>query len=224
MSPDERRLWLSWVIANALGELVGLGAVGAAGWAVFALGGAPAGLAGHVRAALALIAAGACEGVAVGFAQGAVLRRRVPAIALGLWTAATVAGALVAWVLGMIPSTLASAHAGAAASGTPPSIGPAVRLALAAALGFVLGPILALPQWRVLRGHTARAGRWVLANAVAWAAGMPVIFAGIGWTARHAATAPRPELVAVLLLVLAGAGAVVGAVHGLWLVALTRGR
>jgi ELWxxDGT repeat protein len=51
-----------------------------------------------------------------------------------------------------------------------------VQYGLAMALGVVAGPILGLAQWTVLRGLVSGAGRWLWANALAWAVGMPVLY------------------------------------------------
>jgi hypothetical protein len=86
-------------------------------------------------------------------------------------------------------------------------------------LGFVAGPILGLAQWTVLRRFVARAGRWLFANAIAWAVGMPVIFAGMDLV-------PWEGNLAVFMLtvyaVCGAAGIVVGAIHGRLLVQLLR--
>lgn len=42
--------------------------------------------------------------------------------------------------------------------------------------GFALGVTLSVPQWLVLRRYVKRAVWWILANAVAWAFGMQIIF------------------------------------------------
>jgi len=81
----------------------------------------------------------------------------------------------------------------------------------------VLGPLLALPQWVVLRRHVVRAGWWIPGNAVAWTLGMPVIFIGMGLIPTGDVTVTT---IAIVLLSLAVTGAVVGMVHGvvlLWL-------
>ena len=75
----------------------------------------------------------------------------------------------------------------------------------------VLGPVLAAPQLRVLRLHVIQAGRWIWANALAWAIGMPVIFAGMDRLPWESGGLP---LFVGLFVVAALAGAVVGAVHG----------
>ena len=51
---------------------------------------------------------GAYEGAIVGLAQWLVLRQRLPAIARRSWIWATVAGAMAAWFLGMLPGTVMS--------------------------------------------------------------------------------------------------------------------
>jgi hypothetical protein len=78
-------------------------------------------------------------------------------------------------------------------------------------LGLVAGPILGSSQALVLRRHTGRAGRWLWANAMAWAVGMPVIFLGmdlVPWSRGGAA-------VGVAIYAVCGvAGMLVGAIHG----------
>ena len=86
---------------------------------------------------------------------------------------------------------------------------------LAAGMGLVLGAILALPQWRVLRRAVPRAGVWLPANAVAWALGMPVIFAAVD---RAYAAGSAAGTVGILAAALLLAGTVVGAVHGVALI------
>ena len=213
---SERALWVRWVGANTLGETIGLGFT-----AIVAVAVASAGDTGRlalvVAAAAALVAAGAVEGVAVGYAQWRVLRGPLATLRARSWVLATVIGAVVAWTLGLVPSTLA----GGAGEGGAPPVSAAVQYLLAALMGFVLGPVLGVPQWRVLRRFVPHAGRWVLANAAAWAAGMPVIFLAAG----NVPPGAPPWLIALAVLgACAAAGALVGAVHGVWLVWLLRAR
>lgn len=91
------------------------------------------------------------------------------------------------------------------------------QYALAALLGLLVGPVLGLAQWTVLRAHVNRAKRWLWANALAWAAGMAIIFIGmdrVPWQGSFAARA------LALYAVSAAAGLVVGAIHGRVLVGL----
>jgi hypothetical protein len=206
--------WLRWVWANTWSELVGLG--GSFALALLVLGpGGPATPAGVMGAAVAMImVATLLEGVVVGVAQWRVLRRSLAGLTWRRWTGATALGALVAWTVGMVPATLMSLAEGSGEA-TPPEPGAAVVIALAFAMGLVLGPILAFFQWRVLRRHLPRAVWWIPANSAAWAFGMAVIFAAAGMLPEGASVL---AMVGVLALTCLIAGAVVGAIHGVVLV------
>jgi hypothetical protein len=206
-------LWARWVGANAVAELVGLGTAAVVA-AVVVTRDDPT-RAAVLLAALALVAAGGVEGVAVGVAQGRVLRRALPPLRLRSWVAATLAGTLVAWTLGMLPSTVMATTAGPA----EPPFSDAVQLVLAAALGVVAGVVLGVPQWLVLRRHVARAGWWIPANSLAWGAGMPMVFAVAGGLPEGSAPA---VIVGIVVATLLTTGAVVGAVHGAVLMRLLR--
>ncbi|MFA9431079.1 hypothetical protein [Egicoccus sp. AB-alg2] len=218
----ERRadVWRRWVAANALAELVGLSL--AAGVAIMVAPWLDAGEPAPLFTATALvIAGGGLEGLVVGRLQWQVLCDPLPVLAAGRWVGATVLGAVLAWTLGMLPSTamtLLDGGGGQAPAAAP--FGAAVQYALAAVLGAVAGLVLGWPQARVLRGHVPRAGRWLLANAVAWAVAMPVIFLGID-LAFALRTLPARILVGMLTCL--AAGAVAGAIHGRWLVRMTMG-
>jgi hypothetical protein len=212
-----RGVWWRWVVANAVGESVGLGA--SALVAVLVMTREDPSTAAVLVGAVAVVATGAVEGLVVGWAQWRVLRRPLPTVPAGAWIAATVAGALVAWTLGMLPMTfLDLGSMGEAAGGT---VEPAtwLQLVLAAGMGIVLGPVLAIFQWRVLRRHLAGAAWWVPANALAWAAGMPLVFLVAGGVPEGLSTVGVVALVAGTLL---ATGAVVGAIHGAVLVHLLR--
>lgn len=196
-----------FAIANGVAELVGLGAVGAlVGWLVGALG--PE----HPAFGASVIAAGALEGAIVGAVQSGLVRERLPGIRSAAWIAATIAGALVAWSLGMLPSSLLGDGGGEAAPA--PQIPPAVELLLAAVLGAVTGPVLGGFQAAALRRHTPRWPTWILANAIAWAAAMPIVFAAAGGMPAHG---PDAAWIALALASLFAAGFVAGAIEGLFL-------
>jgi hypothetical protein len=126
---------------------------------------------------------------------------------------------MVAWAIGMLPSTLMSLGE-ASGSQTPAEPGLAIVLMLAAAMGLVAGPLLAAFQWLRLRTVIAqRTLLWLAANAAAWALGMPLIF--LGAQANELGAGPVLTGVAVAASIFV-AGAVVGAVHGAVLVWLVR--
>ena len=209
------RFWLRWIVANAIGEILGLGLAAAVAIGMILTIGEPKSLAVAVMMAGVMIAAGACEGVIVGLAQWRVLRRRLPRVPRRDWVLATAMGALVAWALGMAPSTLAVLNQDAGAPPLEPS--DWLVYSLAAAMGAALGIVLGIPQWRVLRRHVQRAHWWVWANAAAWLVGMPLVFLGAG--ASPVGASPW-GIAATIALTIAAAGAAAGAVHGaalLWL-------
>jgi hypothetical protein len=212
-----RPLWLRWVGANGLAEALGLGATLALDALILSFVAAQQSVVATALGILLVTATGALEGAVVGLLQWRVLRRPFPRIARRTWLLATIGGALLAWFLGSLPSTLMdmSAQPGAAPMEAP---SPLVMYALASGMGLALGPVLGVPQWLALRRHAPGAWIWIPANCLAWALGMPVIFVAVD-LAQGLTGSP----VALALMLVAGlfaAGAVVGAVHGAALVKL----
>ena len=209
-------LWLRWVAANALGEMVGLGATIAVIALAFSSPDEQAGMGSVLLLSVLAVVSGAIEATVVGLAQWWAMHPWFPSITRRAWWLATLVGALVAYVLGYLPSTLMSLGGDASQSqvAEPPQW---VVLLLAAGMGAVAGAVLSFAQWRALRHRVPRAGWWVPANMFAWSAGMPIIFWGI-----DAAQKGQPLLQMVLLLAgcLLLSGAVVGGIHGAVLVRL----
>jgi hypothetical protein len=85
---------------------------------------------------------------------------------------------------------------------------------LAAWVGLVAGGVLAVFQWRILKQFSSRAIWWLPANALACMLGMPIIFLAID---RIFLLEGFLEKALVFLLALALTGAIVGSVHGLFL-------
>jgi hypothetical protein len=128
-------------------------------------------------------------------------------------------GALVAYVLGYLPSTLMNmgeATASSAPMAEPPQW---IILLLAAGMGAVGGVVLSFAQWLAIRREVRGAGVWIPANMLAWTFGMPIIFWGID-------LAFEMSVLWQSILVMAGtlfvSGAVVGAIHGRFLVSLAK--
>lgn len=165
-------------------------------------------------AILAVLAGTFIEGITVGTAQWLVLRRPINSIRWRVWVLATAIGAFIAWTMGMIPSTFMVAGADSAGA-APAQMSDLMIYTLAAVMGFVLGPILGVPQWLVLRHRLPKAGWWVLANALAWMVGMVIVFIGTNFIPPEGISL---SVAFVLLLFLFIAGAAVGAIHGLVLV------
>jgi len=209
-------LWYRWVAANALGEWLGLGLTFAAGYAVIALFGEARSPAGSLAQFLLITATGVIEGTVVGQTQWWAMAPYFQALTRRAWLLATIAGALVAWFLVSLPFTLMDMSA--QASGQPVQEPPlALLLLVAAGIGAVAGVILSLFQWRTLRQAVPNAGVWIPANALAWALGMPLIFAATG---SIQADTPPGQIALALGIGILLAGVVVGAVHGAFLVRL----
>jgi glucan phosphoethanolaminetransferase (alkaline phosphatase superfamily) len=177
MSNNRNTLWYRWIIANALSELIGLGATFATiGLLISKIDTQQ--ITGIVLSFALTVLSGAIEATLVGLAQWWALHPWFPLIGRFAWWRATLAGALLGYVLGYLPSTLMSM--GNAATQTTQAEPPEwVTLLLAAGLGAVAGAVLSFAQWLVLRSKVKRAGLWIPANMLAWGFGMPVIFLGM---------------------------------------------
>ncbi len=213
-------LWLRWVIANSLGEMIGLGLTFAVGIGLISNLGEQNSVLIIVTAFLVAALSGAIEATIVSLSQWWAMHPWFPSISRKTWWSATLAGALVAYVMGYLPSTVMSLAEQSAESQVNPSV-PAqwVVLLLAAMLGLAGGAVLSFAQWLTMRGKLRGSSIWIPANMLAWMAGMPLIF----WSIDVAQGIDNFLLiilfVAVMLLV---TGALVGAIHGFFLIQLAR--
>jgi hypothetical protein len=190
-----------WVVATTCGEL--------AGFTIPAIVGATATGAGIGQNASMVVLglAGAGEGTILGWAQSRMLRRELPELRTGDWIRATAAGAAAAWSIGMLPSTFSRQLL---------ELWPPMLIALGIVAGVLLLATIGFAQWLVLRRHVEGSGSWVVANALAWIAGLAVVFAAIG-----VAPEDSPVLIAAFGVVGGlGMGLMVALVTGLFLVRL----
>ena len=213
-------LWRRWVAANALAEAVGLGlTLGLTGLVIGRLE-SVGGAAGVALAFAAAVLSGVIEATIVGLAQWWAMHPWLPQITRRAWWLATLAGALLAYVLGYLPSTIINLMQASDAAAAPLSEPPqAVVLLLAAGLGAVAGAVLSFAQYFALRGRVAHAGRWIPANMLAWAVGMPLVFWAIDLAFKLTV---RWQAIALMVVALLLMGAVVGAIHGAVLVRMVR--
>ncbi|PSB28449.1 hypothetical protein [Stenomitos frigidus] len=203
-------LWEAWVAATAIAEFVGLGIVLIASTTLNLLGTT------EIVAVLHLV--GLLQGIILGFAQWLVLRRYIKHI--GKWIAMTAIAASIAWLIGIKASAIISFFLILDHTGTV----EVKTLALARAvllLGAWVGSVLGLAQWLVLREHIRRAGWWIFANAIAWAFGLLVAYAGTTFM-----TIDRFNLATALAAAATGltVGAVVGGITGIALLWLLKPR
>ena len=214
---SKNQLWSRWVLANAFSELFGLGLTFLITGLVFSKLDSQQTMTSILLSFVFAVASGAIEATFVGLAQWWAMRPWFPMIERFAWWRGTMIGALIAYVLGYLPSTLMSM--GEASASSAPVAEPAqwIVLLLAAGMGAVGGIVLSFAQWLAMRGKVKRAGSWIPANMLAWAFGMPVIFWGIDMAFKMSALWQSVLLMAGTLFV---AGAIVGGIHGLFLVRL----
>ena len=163
------------------------------------------------------VASGAVEATFVGLAQWWAMRPRFPSIGRFEWWWGTFIGVLIAYVLGYLPSTIMSMGAASGSSGAVTEPPQWAVLLLAAEMGAVGGAVLSFAQYLVLRKKVHPARIWIPANMLAWTFGMPIIFWGIDTAFKMSALWQSVLLMAVTLFI---AGAVVGGIHGLFLIRL----
>ncbi len=213
VNPNSNILWLRWIIANALAELVGLGAT----FTMIGLLSPKIESQQTIGILLSLAIAvlcGAIEATVVGLAQWWAMHPWFPQIRCSAWWRATLIGALFGYALGYLPSTLMSIDE--VSTKAPVTEPPQwIILLLAAGLGAVAGAILAFAQWWVLRRKVKRAGLWIPANMLAWAVGMPIIFWGMDLAFQMNAVWQSLCVIGGALL---ATGGVVGIIHGRCLV------
>jgi len=102
---DKRTLWLRWVAANALGEMLGLGMTFGVDVLVFSRLGDQQSVGIVLVSFLFAVASGAIEATLVGLGQWWAMHPWFPMITRRTWWLATLAGALVAYILGYLPYT-----------------------------------------------------------------------------------------------------------------------
>jgi len=217
---DTRRLQLRWVFANGISEMFGLGLTFVVGAVILSNLGAKQSTVAILIAFAVAVGSGAIEATLVGLAQWWAMHPWFPEISRRSWWLATLAGALVAYVIGWMPSTLMSLGEQASSSQNPvaePEMW--LVLVLAAGLGAIGGAILSFAQWLVMRRRVKGASVWIPANMLAWLVGMPIIFLGIDIAQRLSGLLWLVLFMAGILLLM---GLVVGGIHGVFLARIAR--
>ena len=149
---------------------------------------------------------GAIGASAIAFSQALVLRQH---LAIAWW-----------WILVSIFSWGLIGGSGMGAIGwvAPGTLLSEPRIIFGVLNGTIVGAMLGLGQWLVLRQQVKKAWTWILANVVGWAIGLP-----IGWTVggilRQTTRLFFSELIGLTL-----AWVVVAGITGVALVVLLRGK
>jgi hypothetical protein len=180
MARSGERSFARWVFACTFGEFLGFMAAGSLAYALFRAIPDPntPGLAFVLIAGC--VAVGIVEGCCLGTLQGAVLARWFPGLSSSAWVRASALAAAVGWLLGALPSTLISLFDSGVATGAPPEPSSSFIFVTITAAGLVLGALFGVIQYRALRRHATRSASWISANAVGWAAALPLSFVSAG--------------------------------------------
>ena len=212
------RYWLKWTIACGAGEFLGIGVAAAIATLHFRFLGEPHTAGQQSLFTLVMVSAGVIEGAVTGSFQWFVLKNRFVAVRARNWLGVTALGAVIAWLLGVLPSMLFAGQTSATPSTTADL--SMWQMALFGALsGVVLGAVFGGFQWLEFRRHAAKAWRWILANSVAWIPGLGIIF--VGASVPQAGTSLFIVITIATLSGLLG-GLSVGAITGLFLITSKR--
>src|SRR3990172_30094 len=131
---DGRALWLRWVEANAFGEVFGLGATLAVGGYAISRLEMQSEIGFVLVSFLIAVLSGVIEATVVGLAQWWAMHPWLRTLTRRAWWLATLAGALLAYILGWLPSTIM--NLGEQATQTPVAEPPQwIVLLLAGGLG-----------------------------------------------------------------------------------------
>jgi len=195
------KLFFLWALATTLGELIGFAIPSVLG--VIAVIFAP-----KLLFAM-MILAGVGEGAVLGFAQSLVLKRYLKNISQPQWIFATAAAAALAWIIGMLPSTLIDNNV---------ILSPTIIITGGILLAILFLLSMGFAQWLVLRKQVKKAGWWILANAIAWPLGVATSIGILALVPDQSST-----IVWITVGILSGVmmGAVVGVITGIALVRLT---
>ncbi|MGI8912779.1 MAG: hypothetical protein ACR2JY_03130 [Chloroflexota bacterium] len=212
---DQRLVpWLWWILAG-IGGWAGLLVIM---YASFLRYGVSAGNAGVAELVSRLIIGGVLAGATVGAAQWLVIRRYLQASRE--WVVATTAG----WCVGAL---LAEALLFPIVAGHVQIGWPGDTVLRGGEFGLVVGAVMGIAQWRVLRREVAHAGWWILASALGWSLGWLV--GGLRSNEMLGGSDVGPAfhlggVVAGVILAPALGGALYGIVTAPLLVALLRAR
>lgn len=160
-----RPLWRQWTRTVTLGEIAAFAIPAAAGALLVTSELSPAATVPIV------LAAGLGEGAVLGLAQAYVVRQALPSISSRRWIAATALGAMIAWAVSLVPTSIGE---------DLDQLGVGWLLAGGALLGVVFLGALGGLQWRLLREHVEGAAWWVVAVGGAWVAALSAFMAIAG--------------------------------------------
>lgn len=165
--------WKKWVLACGTGAFLGITAAAAIVIAYRLLLGDPVNHSDRLLHLFFMLVAGALEGSLLAYFQYRLIGKIFPEIAWKQWLAYTIAAAIIAWMLGLLPSLFLTGN-----GATDPTLQttPLIYYSMAALIGLLPGALFGYFQWLPLKGLRREAMLWIPANALGWSAGMVFIF------------------------------------------------
>ena len=209
MRARDATLYRRWVVACTAGELVGFGGIPVLGAALALL--LTQGLAPELRSITLYVVAvvgGLGEGAVLAWFQLRVLGAHLPQLPRHRWIGATAAAAAFAWACGMFAPLLDDLV----------GLAPVAQIAIWVPASVAILVSIGGAQAWALRGIVEAPRHWLVANVIAWLAGLPWTFV---LPALLPESAPMPAWIATFVLAGVLMGLTVGLVTGL---ALTRMR
>ncbi len=195
--------WPRWLLRCALAEFLGIAAAAMVAVGLTRWFGEPTTLAGRLGFYAAALGAGAIEGSLVGWAQGSLLRVRLPTLRLGRFIGWTMLPVVACWAVGMFPSTFLFTEPVVVTQPVPePST---IAVSLWSGLGGALGGLLiGGAQALELRHQVRSVSPWLLATALGWGVALPLDMAG--------AMLPGPTTPPMLVILSAAIGGVLAGI------------
>ncbi|MCB0641121.1 MAG: hypothetical protein KDC44_05750, partial [Phaeodactylibacter sp.] len=174
---------LRWILACSFGEFIGMAIAAGLAAGHGLLFGEPASYLDKVGLLGTMILAGLLEGLVVALFQWRILRHRFKHLPARGWLRVTATAAVIAWLLGMMPSLLQAGDTAAGWDG-----GLSLQFFGGLMLGFFLGALFGIFQWTQLKQYADQSVQWITGNAIGWALGLAVIFIFAGSVPAGTAT------------------------------------
>jgi hypothetical protein len=212
------RLLGRWLALCAIAELFGIASAAVWFGAINVWAGEPEALTLRIAAWFLMSLAAVPEGLILGGLQAHGLRWFFTSVSAARWIGATIAVGFLGWGIGtFIPMFVVDEAV--MANGAEPGLAATALYSLVFGLG--VGAVFGLAQAWALPAEARGRGLWVLANAIGWAIGLPLIFIAAKIAGDQSGWIMRVALWACGGI---GAGASVGIATGIGLVWMTKSR
>lgn len=173
---SEGQFLRSWLIRCGLAEFLGIGLAALAAVGLSKLFADPEVFTARIVMYILCLVVGALEGAMIGWAQGSLLQRCFPKLRVSRMMGWTALVAVIAWAMGMAPSTFFPMTAAPGASAPDP---PLYLVMLFSSVGGAFGgALIGGAQLLEMRHHTSEKASWLWATVAGWAMALPLDMIG----------------------------------------------